>query len=79
MHLTPKQAIELENKLNLSNYALKWIRLGDILYAWRMNPKYNKINCDTVFKVTKEQYKWIEENITPCVIADQCFEIKLIE
>jgi hypothetical protein len=79
MRVSPKQAIELENKLNLSKYALDWIHLGDVLYEWRIHPKYNKLNCETVLKVNKEQYKWIEENITPCVIAEQCFEIKLIE
>ena len=55
MRVSPKQAIELENKLNLSKYALEWIHLCDVLYEWRIHPKYNKINCDTVLKVNKEQ------------------------
>lgn len=76
MHLSPKQAINLENKLNLSKYAIEWVHLGDILYEWGIHPKYNKIKCDTISEVSKDQYKWIQNNITPGIIVDQCFEIK---
>jgi len=77
MHLCPKQAIDLENKLNLSKYALEWCNLGDILYEWRIHPKYNSIKCDTTFKVTEEQYKWIQDNIMNVTTGDKCFELIL--
>ena len=77
MHLCPKQAIDLENKLNLSKYGLEWSSLGDILYQWRIHPDYNSIKCNTTFKVTEEQYKWIQDNIMSVTTDDKCFELIL--
>lgn len=77
MHLCPKQAIDLENKLNLSKYGLEWSSLGDFLYQWRIHPDYNSIKCNTTFKVTEEQYKWIQDNIMNVTTDDKCFELIL--
>ena len=62
MKVSPKQAIDLELKLNLLE-PKRWGELGDILYEWRLNPNNNKITCDTLFKINNVQMLWIQENI----------------
>ena len=43
MKISSKQALDLENKLNLSKYSKKWSKLGDILYKWRLDPDYFEV------------------------------------
>ena len=40
MKISPKQAIDLEIKLNKSIYSKEWINLGNMLYKWRIDPTY---------------------------------------
>ena len=79
MKISPTQAIDLENKLNKSEHAINWIELGDILYAWRLNPKYYKINRDYNYEVTREQMAWILKNITPGQECEKIFTLKIIK
>ena len=37
MKISPKQAINLEIKLNKTIYSKEWIELGDILYKWHIS------------------------------------------
>ena len=73
MLISPKQAIDLELKLNKSEFGMKWIELGDCLYNWRLNPKYNKIKGQLFHKVSPQQMQWIKENIITGVLADKYF------
>ena len=79
MKISPTQAIDLENKLNKSEYAITWIELGDILYEWRINPKYYKIKCDINYEVTKEQMAWIVKNIISDADCEKMFTLKIIK
>lgn len=63
LNISSKQALDLELKLNTSPYSREWIQLGDILYAWRIDPRYYKLTCDTTYKISRAQYEWIKENI----------------
>lgn len=62
MKISNQQAIDLELKLNKSIYGRLWYQLGDILYKWRLNPQYYKIEYLS-YNVTKEQLKWINKNM----------------
>ena len=73
MLISPKQALALELKLNKSQYKKEWIKLGDCLYNWRLNPKYNKIQGELFYKVTTEQMKWIKENIVEDDLKDKYY------
>ena len=73
MLISPKQALALELKLNKSQYGIEWIKLGDCLYNWRLNPKYNKIQGELFYKVTTEQMKWIKENIVEDDLKDKYY------
>ena len=46
MHVSPRQALDLEIILNKTANARTWIELGDILFEWRLNPEFYKIECD---------------------------------
>lgn len=63
LKISSKQALDLELKLNTSPYSRTWIDLGDILYAWRIDPRYNELTHDTNYKITTAQYEWIKQNI----------------
>ena len=64
MLISPKQAIDLEMKLNKSNYTtVDWIKLGDILYKWRLDPKQYVIDCPLSLTITDLQMKWVAKNI----------------
>jgi len=73
MLISPKQALALELKLNKSQYKKEWIKLGDCLYNWRLNPKYNKIQGELFYKVTTQQMKWIKENIVEDDLKDKYY------
>ena len=73
MLLSPKQAIDLELKLNKSDFGMKWVELGDCLYNWRLNPKHNKIKGQLFHKVSAQQMQWIKQNIITDVLADKYF------
>ena len=75
MLISPKQALALELKLNKSQYKKEWIKLGDCLYNWRLNPKYNKIQGELSYKVTTQQMEWIKENIISGVLSDKCYTL----
>ena len=75
MLISPKQALALELKLNKSQYGIEWIKLGDCLYNWRLNPKYNKIQGELSYKVTTQQMEWIKENIISGVLSDKCYTL----
>ena len=62
MKISPKQALDLENKLNLSEYSKEWSKLGDILYKWRLNPDYYEIDKKN-YNITIKQFEWINLNI----------------
>lgn len=62
MKISFNQAIDLENKLNLSIYKNELIKLGDILYKWRLNPKLYEIDIMHYY-ISNQQYKWIKKNI----------------
>jgi hypothetical protein len=64
LKLSAIQSLDLELKLNTSPFSRKWVDLGDILYAWRLDPRYNKLTHDTSYTVSRAQYEWIKENIT---------------
>ena len=63
MEISNKQALDLELKLNKSIYAKLWIKLGNTLYNWRLNPQYYKINSPLYYKVTNDQFNWIKNNM----------------
>tara|TARA_B100000927_G_C16473706_1_gene472539 strand:- start:5259 stop:5567 length:309 start_codon:yes stop_codon:yes gene_type:complete len=75
MLISPQQAIDLELKLNKSEYGMKWVELGDCFYNWRLNPKYNKIKGELFYKVTKKQMEWIKKNITTGVLAHKYYSL----
>ena len=75
MLISPKQAIDLELKLNKSEYGIKWIKLGDCLYNWRLNPKHNKIKGELFHKVSAQQMQWIKQNMISGILADKCYLI----
>ncbi len=75
MLISPGQAIDLELKLNNSEYGMKWIQLGDCLYNWRLNPKYNKIKGQLFHKVSAQQMQWIKQNIITGVLADKYYSL----
>ena len=62
MKISSKQALDLENKLNLSKYSKEWSKLGDILYKWRLNPDYYEIEKMN-YNITLKQFEWINLNI----------------
>ena len=62
MKISPKQALDLENKLNLSEYSKEWSKLGDILYKWRLNPDYFEVE-EISYNITLKQFEWINLNI----------------
>jgi len=63
MKISPKQALDLEMKLNKSIHSRNWMALGDILYAWRLDPRFNSVTICHNYKVTAEQLTWMKENI----------------
>ena len=62
MKISSKQALDLENKLNLSEYSKEWCKLGDILYKWRLDPVYFEVK-EISYKITLKQFEWINLNI----------------
>ena len=62
MKISSKQALDLENKLNLSKYSKEWSKLGDILYKWRLDPDYFEVK-EISYKITLKQFEWINLNI----------------
>jgi hypothetical protein len=78
MKISPKQAIDLEIKLNKTIYSKEWIELGDILYKWRIDPTYYQIENPLFFNITKEQMEWITKNIIVDKEEYQCYQLSEI-
>lgn len=57
------KALELELKLNLSTYSRQWIKLGDVLYKWRLDPSKYQISIPLDYSITFEQLEWIKKNL----------------
>ena len=62
MKISSKQALDLENKLNLSEYSKEWSKLGDILYKWRLDPDYFEVE-EISYNIILKQFEWINLNI----------------
>ena len=77
MKISSKQALDLENKLNLSEYSKLWCKLGDILYKWRLNPDYYYIEKND-YKITLKQFEWINLNIIQDDEKNKKFTLNLI-
>ena len=75
MKISTKQALDLEIKLNQSEYRKSWKNLGDLLFDWRLNPLYYKIKSPLNYKVTKNQYNWIKNNLIDDLEEFKCYEI----
>ena len=75
MKISTKQALNLEIKLNKSEYGKSWRKLGDLLFDWRLNPLYYKIKSPLSYKVSKKQLEWIENNIIEDLAEFKCYEI----
>ena len=58
LFISPKQAINLELKLNKTEHKDDWSELGDRLYDWRLHPQYNHID-NISYIVSKQQMEWI--------------------
>ena len=63
IEISSSQALDLEKKLNLSKYSHEWIQLGNILYAWRLDPEYFKIIFSKGYDINLEQFEWVINNI----------------
>ena len=74
MRLSPKQALDLENKLNKTVHKNEWSKLGDKLYDWRLSPQYNHV-CDLVYKITEEQMRWVFKNAISDNDNNKCYEL----
>ena len=61
--LSPKQALQLEVKLNKTNKRREWIELGNILYKWRIDSNLYIMEESHVYDVSYEQFKWINKNL----------------
>ena len=62
INISHDQALDLELKLNLTEFSDEWSQLGDFLYQARLNPKlFNVTNL--TYKVNNDQLEWIKENI----------------
>ena len=77
MKISPKQALDLEEKLNRSKYARDWRDLGDILYDWRLNPQYNKVERDPYTSISQNQLIWITNNISTDFEHNKCYKLIL--
>ena len=54
--LTQEECINLEVKLNLTEYARKWVEIGDDLYNFAIQKK----KCKTEINVSKFQYDFLK-------------------
>jgi len=54
--LTQEECINLEVKLNLTEYSRKWVAIGDDLYNFAIQKK----NCKKEINVTKFQYNYLK-------------------
>lgn len=61
--LSPDEALDLEIKLNTSQYGREWIELGNILYKWRIDPTLYHVEGPRHFSINRDQYIWITKNI----------------
>ena len=77
MKISSKQALDLENKLNLSEYSKLWCKLGYILYKWRLNTDYYYIEQND-YKITLKQFEWINLNIIQDDEKNKKFTLNLI-
>ena len=42
---------------------MKWRQLGDILYAWRVNPNDYVVSKPCKYNITSEQFNWVQDNL----------------
>lgn len=63
IELSCSQALDLENKLNLSKHSQDWDKLGNVLYDWRLDPDYFEIKISKGYDVSLEQFEWVINNI----------------
>lgn len=63
IELSCSQALDLEQKLNLSDHSREWNQLGNVLYAWRLDPDYFEIKFSKGYDVSLEQFEWVINNI----------------
>ena len=52
--LSKQQSLELEIKLNISEYGKLWVKIGDHLYKYYINNNYNN-----KLVVSKKQYNYL--------------------
>jgi hypothetical protein len=60
--IEPHKCLELEIKLNNSEYGKVWDKLGDILYAWSGTNYQNLCNYP-YHNVCDQQYNWLKKNL----------------
>ena len=77
MKISPKQALDLEMKLNKSIHSRDWVALGDILYAWRLDPRFNSVTIYHTYKVTAEQLTWMKEIIIKDLDDNKYYSVDL--
>ena len=78
LNISSKQALDMELKLNTSPYSRMWIDFGDILYAWRLDPRKYTLDCDTTYTITHFQYKWVQQNILDYSTNDEDNQFTLL-
>jgi hypothetical protein len=67
-HISPSQAHSLEIILNKTQYSREWIKLGDMLFKWRINPIYYQMNDDYHYMVSNAQFNWIEMELAKMTV-----------
>lgn len=55
LHLSPKESIDLELKLNVSPYGRTWIKIGDALYKYGTQMEQN------ILVVSDQQYEYLKD------------------
>ena len=75
MLISSKQALDLELKLNKTEYATKWCNLGNILYEWRLDPRLYALKCERSYTITNEQFNWIYKNLITDKDENRLFEL----
>ena len=56
LNISHDQALDLELKLNVSEFGNKWSKLGDFLYDSRLDSKLYQVD-NFEYQVTKEQFE----------------------
>ncbi len=61
--ITPREAIDIEIILNKTEYSRPWKAFGDILFKWRIDPRYYLVECATHYFVSETQFEWINRQV----------------